>query len=68
MGNSFTTAGQLSTPPAPRETWAQRMSRREHQRRESRPVNRVGPDVDRSRIGPTGRHRRDSLDQNRQGT
>ena len=38
MGNSFTTSSssQQSTPPAPRETWAQRMSRREHRRRDPR--------------------------------
>ena len=33
MGDSFTTSSQ-STPPAPRETWQQRMSRRSHQRRD----------------------------------
>ena len=35
MGDSFTTsAGQPSTPPAPRETWTQRMSRRVMQSRD----------------------------------
>ncbi len=36
MGGSFTTSssGQPSAPPEQRETWAQRMSRREHRRRD----------------------------------
>ena len=36
MGSSFTTSssGTQSTPPAPRETWVQRMSRRSHRRRD----------------------------------
>ena len=36
MGSGFTASEgpPSSTPPAPRETWAQRMSRREHRRRD----------------------------------
>ena len=34
MGSSFTTSGTQSTAPAPRETWAERMSRRVIQRRD----------------------------------
>ena len=56
MGSSFTTStsGPQSTPPAPRETWQQRMSRRSHQRRDPRDprvgfATRAGPhDLDRA--------------------